>query len=251
MRIILLAVTIFLFFTEPETLDFSVMPRKNFGGVFLCVVWVILAVGMIRYLFPNKRITMIARKQHNGLSHTAPVPENGVQADKTAAYKRLNRGMFFSAVAWISINAVTFFVLSLLDMLTPPTALVLVVFYAVCDLICVLFFCPFQVFFMQNRCCTVCRIHNWDCLMMCTPLILFPSVYSFSLLLISVVVLIRWEIVTRKSRHFFIEDINENLYCVHCEDKMCQLRSNLWRRISARQYSKALKKWGNSYGEEN
>ena len=250
-RIVLLAVVLILFFTGAEALDFSVMPRKDFGGVFLCFVWVILAAGMIRELFPNKRMTLITQKHHSDPTKNTPEQGNGLSADKAAAHKRLNRGIFFSAVAWIFCNAAVFFVLSLLDMLTPPAALVLVVFYAVCDLVCVLIFCPFQVFFMQNRCCTVCRIHNWDCLMMCTPLILFPCLYSLSLLLISVAVLIRWEITTRKSPHFFVEDINENLCCVHCEDKLCQLRSKQWLRISIIRNGPVHKKWGSSYGKEN
>jgi len=247
----LFIVAVFLFFTRREALDFTVMPRFDFGGVFLCLVWVILAAGMIRHLFPSKRVTMIARRHSADLNRNEPDRESLISAEKVAAYKKLNRGVFFSAVAWILSNAVVFIVLSLLNMLTPSAALALVIFYAVCDLVCVLFFCPFQVLFMQNRCCTVCRIHNWDCLMMCTPLILFPNIYSLSLLLIAVVVLIRWEIVTRKSPFFFIEDITENLCCVKCEEKLCQLRSNPWRRIIARRHGVILNKRGNAYGKEN
>lgn len=44
-----------------------------------------------------------------------------------------------------------------------------VLFY-VCDLICVLIWCPFRLI-MKNRCCTTCRIFNWDHLMMFSPLI--------------------------------------------------------------------------------
>ena len=55
-------------------------------------------------------------------------------------------------------------------------------FYAVCDRICVLFFCPFQVWIMKNRCCVHCRIYRWDYVMMFTPLLFVPGPYSWSLL---------------------------------------------------------------------
>ena len=44
------------------------------------------------------------------------------------------------------------------------------VFFYVCDLICVLIWCPFRLM-MRTRCCTTCRIFNWDHLMMFSPLI--------------------------------------------------------------------------------
>ena len=43
-------------------------------------------------------------------------------------------------------------------------------FYGVCDMICILFFCPFQSWFLKNKCCCTCRIYNWDYAMMFTPL---------------------------------------------------------------------------------
>jgi hypothetical protein len=42
--------------------------------------------------------------------------------------------------------------------------------YSICDIICILFFCPFQTWFMKNKCCSTCRIYNWDYAMMFTPL---------------------------------------------------------------------------------
>lgn len=41
------------------------------------------------------------------------------------------------------------------------TALFMIsVLFYVCDLICVLIWCPFRLI-MKNRCCTTCRIFNW------------------------------------------------------------------------------------------
>ena len=63
------------------------------------------------------------------------------------------------------------------------------VFFYVCDLICVLIWCPFRLL-MRNRCCTTCRIFNWDHLMMFAPMLFVRSFYAQSLLLMSLVVFI-------------------------------------------------------------
>lgn len=55
------------------------------------------------------------------------------------------------------------------------TALFMIsVLFYVCDLICVLIWCPFRLI-MKNRCCTTCRIFNWDHLMMFSPLIFMAA----------------------------------------------------------------------------
>ena len=45
--------------------------------------------------------------------------------------------------------------------------------YSVCDLICIMFFCPFQAWMMKNKCCSTCRIYNWDYPMMFTPFLFY------------------------------------------------------------------------------
>jgi hypothetical protein len=111
-----------------------------------------------------------------------------------------------------------------LGLFAPEGMVLLLLAYTVCDMICILFFCPFQVFFMKNRCCTVCRIYNWDCLMICTPLLPFPNPYSVSLVLLSLAVLIRWELAYSRRPHYFFEQTNENLGCQLCTDRLCTLR---------------------------
>ena len=70
--------------------------------------------------------------------------------------------------------------------------LISVLFY-VCDLICVLIWCPFRLI-MKNKCCTTCRIFNWDHLMMFTPMLFIRGFFSWSLIFISVLVFIVWEV---------------------------------------------------------
>lgn len=225
-RVLLLAGAVSLWLTDKERLGLSVMLRRGIGGAFLCVVWIVLVAGMLLRLIPNKRITAGARK-HYARSYRAAAASANYRPVIAMKSSKLHKGALISALAWVALNAAVYLALSLNGLLTPLTTVVLMLFYAVCDTVCILFFCPFQAFFLRNRCCADCRIHNWDYLMMCTPMLFIPSVYSISLLLLSAAVVLRWEIALLKNPHYFMVETNENLRCECCSDKLCQLRGSI------------------------
>lgn len=97
--------------------------------------------------------------------------------------------------------------------------LISVAFY-VCDLICVLIWCPFRLI-LKNRCCTTCRIFNWDHLMMFTPMMFLSGFYSRSLLILSAAVWLLWELCVLLYPERFWEFSNEALQCSACTDKLC------------------------------
>ncbi len=45
-----------------------------------------------------------------------------------------------------------------------------------------------------NKCCTTCRIFNWDHLMMFTPMLFVKGFSSYSLILVAISVFAAWEI---------------------------------------------------------
>ena len=225
-RILLLAAAVYFYIADSEKQDFTAMQRRGLNGIFLYVVWAVLVISMLFRLIPNKRTAIGARKHYAQSHQAAPAIQND-PISTIIKRNRLHRGALASALAWIVLNAAVFIVLFLNDMLTPSAAVTLMLIYAVCDMICILFFCPFQVFFLRNRCCTQCRIHNWDYLMMCTPMILFPSFYSISLLLLSASVVLRWELAIHKNPHFFMAETNENLRCDRCNDRLCLVNKPL------------------------
>lgn len=94
-----------------------------------------------------------------------------------------------------------------------------VVFY-VCDLICVLVWCPFRLI-MKNRCCTTCRIFNWDHLMMFSPLIFMGGFYATSLVVLSAVAWLVWELCVMMYPERFWDHSNAALQCSQCTDKLC------------------------------
>jgi len=221
-RLLLLAMAVVLFFADNVLMDFTTINAFSGEAVFtgntffLWLVWLHLLGGMVLRIFPNKIITLGARKH---FLH----PGTGAQ-HKTVDKEKLHRGALYSFLGWFVCTAASVAVLHFLSILSPPIVLIIALVYAVLDSLFILFFCPFQALFMKNHCCTTCRIYNWDYLMMCAPLMLFPSFFSASLVILSLAVFIQWEWALRKNPAKFSPETNPDLTCKNCNDKLCKLR---------------------------
>ncbi|MBO5543417.1 MAG: hypothetical protein J5949_02165, partial [Oscillospiraceae bacterium] len=80
---------------------------------------------------------------------------------------------------------------------------------------------------LKNKCCVACRIYNWDYAMMFTPLFFVRRGYTWSLLMLSVALLIRWEITFYRHPEYFSEKTNEYLRCANCPEKLCVHKKQL------------------------
>ncbi len=155
----------------------------------------------------------------------------GVPAPRGKAAR--HRGVAGGAAAWLGLNGIiaALYFLQVIDM---GILLLIAMAYAVCDMICILFFCPFQTWFMKNRCCVSCRIYNWDFAMMFTPLALIPHFLSWSLLAMGLLLLLQWELSAVRHPERFRVSCNGALACSACSEKLCrhkrQLRSFLTKR---------------------
>jgi hypothetical protein len=74
---------------------------------------------------------------------------------------------------------------------------------------------------LGNKCCTTCRIFNWDHMMMFTPMLLVGSFFSISLLVMAIIDLAVWEITIYLHPERFWENSNMALKCSECTDKLC------------------------------
>lgn len=63
--------------------------------------------------------------------------------------------------------------------------------------------------------------------MMFTPLVFIPSVYTYSLLGIALILLIRWEITYKRHPERFSSFTNANLNCSNCKEKLCKHKKQL------------------------
>ena len=191
----------------------------------LGIIWISYMVEMICRLFPSRFESMGCQKQFR--RNYRPI---GKEEPKLQSWK----GTFFVAVAWILLNALIG-VLYYTNSIDEGVLTLISLAYGICDMICILFFCPFQTWFMKNRCCTVCRIYNWDFAMMFTPFLFIPTTYTWSLLGVSLLILLRWEFTLHFHPERFSKRTNDCLSCKNCEEKLCHHKKQLkgfWKKIN-------------------
>ena len=190
-------------------------------GCGLLLIWLVYAAEMICRFFPSQLESPGCQKQFR---------RNYIPTGETTPVLPARRGTVTVALVWIALNTLIA-VLYYIHVIDMGILLLVSLCYGVCDMICILFFCPFQMWFMKNRCCTVCRIYNWDFAMMFTPLILIPHPYTWSLLAMSLVILLRWEITIRRHPERFSERTNACLSCKSCDEKLCLHKRHILRLV--------------------
>jgi hypothetical protein len=219
-----LAVAVYYFiylFRHGETVT-SLLERRP---VILAVVWTVFTVEMVLRFFPSALESPGCQKQF---------ARNYRKTGSTDIHIQDNNAAVLVALVWISFNAV-FGALHMLGVLDDGAMILLSLAYSVCDMICILFFCPFQTWFLKNKCCSTCRIYNWDYAMMFTPLFFVRSSYSWSLLALSLALLARWEITFYKYPERFSERTNGYLGCAGCTEKLCTHKNqlkDLWQQVA-------------------
>ena len=206
-----------LYLRVPEWLDFT---SGQAPVAPLLIFWLVVAASMLSQLNPNSRLTTGCLKQYPNRFDPCPDyrPEELRQAVRTQ-----NRGAIKVAAVWLTINLI-FGILHHRGRLSIPFLMLLCALCYLCDLICVLFFCPFQTFLMKNRCCVNCRIFAWGSWMMAAPLMCVPHWYAQSLFWTGVVVLIFWEVRYRRHPERFWSGSNRLLQCAHCQEQLCRYK---------------------------
>ena len=187
--------------------------------IVLAVIWCIFTIEMILRFIPSHFESMGCQKQFKKNYHPTDVPKE--QAEILAPVRT-----WTVVAAWFALNGVIG-ILYYTHIIDEGILLLISLAYSVCDMICILFFCPFQTWFMKNRCCCTCRIYNWDFAMMFTPLIFVKTLFAQTLVLLSLALLIRWEYVIHRHPEYFSEKTNSSLSCRECQEKLCHHKTQL------------------------
>ena len=189
------------------------------------ILFLIFTLEMILRFFPSRLESPGCQKQFAG---------NYIKTGATDIAVPDNNATVLVLLIWLCFNAI-FGALYMMGILDEGIMLLLSSAYSVCDMICILFFCPFQTWFLKNKCCVTCRIYNWDYAMMFTPLFFVAKPYTWGLLILSVALLIRWEVTFYRHPERFCETTNDFLKCDHCTEKLCshkrQLKT-LWKQVA-------------------
>lgn len=200
--------------------NFEILEGNNFFKEFdiLHLLWGVWGCDMIYQILPIKNKVALG-SQKLFANRFKPILEkinyealkNYVVTTTKAAYKVF--------IIWTVVNIVLG-ILYYTNVINKIWLFMISVFFYVCDLICVLVWCPFRLL-MKNKCCTTCRIFNWDHLMMFTPLIFVGGFYSTSLVIMSILAWLVWELCVMMYPERFSEMTNAALKCSECTDKLC------------------------------
>ena len=204
--------------------DASIIESAEKMPVIIIVTWAVFVIEMVMRLFPSKYESPGCQKQF---------ARNYIKSGRTDIVIPDNNGTVLVALIWVVFNGL-FGALHMSGIFDDGIMILLCSAYSICDIVCILFFCPFQTWFLKNKCCSTCRIYNWDYAMMFTPLFFVRKSYTWSLLVLSVALLIRWEVTFYLHPERFSEKTNDYLQCKNCTEKLCahktQLKS-LWKQI--------------------
>lgn len=217
-RIVVLIAAVLLYIFDKEC--FNVADGWNFFKEFslLHILWIIWMMDMAFQLIPVKaHISIGSQKVFESLFR--PIKEKINYKNLKQYIKDTTASAYKVMVIWILLTVVVS-VLHLKGVLDTGSMVLLSTFFYVCDLICVLIWCPFRLI-MKNKCCTTCRIFNWDHLMMFLPIVAVNSFYSWTLVIFSFLIWIVWEICVFTYPERFWENSNMALKCTECTDKLC------------------------------
>ena len=200
--------------------NFDILRGMNFFNkfYFLHLIWFIWMFDMILQIIPIKNSVALGsqklflkRFQPSHKKIDVEELKKYIKDSTVSAYKVLIIWALLITVIGILFN---------LNIINEIWLFMISVFFYVCDLICVLIWCPFRVL-MKNKCCTTCRIFNWDHLMMFSPLIFVGGFFSISLVVISFLSWGVWELCVLFYPERFYEITNISLNCAKCTDKLC------------------------------
>ncbi len=220
-RAMVFIASLFTAFYAPN--EYSILEGRNFFRRFspFHVLWIIWILGMLIQLIPIRNALPLGAQKvfefrfkpiREKINYNA-LRRHIIETTK-AAYKVM--------LIWVALTAVLS-VLRWLNVINDTVLFLISTAFYVCDLICVLFWCPFRLL-LRTRCCTTCRIFNWDHLMMFTPMIAVNGFYSRSLVIMAILVWLIWELCVMMYPERFWENSNEALRCANCTDRLCLKR---------------------------
>ncbi len=203
--------------TQIDPLLDGIKSNKYLGATLLGI-WVIFVIETLLRFFPSKLESIGCQKQFK----RNYIPEEPTEKP----IKQSGWRTFAVTVAWIALNAV-FVTLYFTKVIDGGVLIILSLLYSVGDMVCILFFCPFQVLFMKNRCCVSCRIYNWDYPMMFTPIVFIKNAFCISIFVLALALVVVWEILYRKYPERFCRNTNKSLSCANCKEKLCKHKTHL------------------------
>lgn len=215
-RILIFIICLYLC-TKPNNYD--ILRGMNFFKKFhiLHIVWLLWIFDILLQIIPIKSKLALGSKK---LFKTNFQPSKNRDFTSLKNYiKKSSKRAYIVFLIWVALT-ICIGILHHANIINDTWIFMISVFFYVCDLICVLIWCPFRLI-MKNKCCTTCRIFNWDHLMMFSPLIFIKGFFSYSLVILATLAWLIWEVSVLIYPERFYEMTNISLKCSKCTDKLC------------------------------
>lgn len=182
------------------------------------LLWIFMLFGMIQVCVPvlNNHVSC-GKMFSKHFKDTYNSSESLINHNIT----KNNQGALRVAFFWILLLSIIgiFYYKNIIDIMHIH---LIVVFFYFSDQFCINFWCPFRAWIVRNKCCNSCRIYNWGYFMIFSPYIFIPSIWTYSLIFMSLLILIQWEYMHYKHPYRFLEITNANLQCLNCSELICK-----------------------------
>ncbi len=215
-RFLILFATVGAYVYDRNALEliFNFKPTDTFSFVYF--IWLFVMADIISNFIPALNPHASSGKIHR--ANYQP-PKNGYDETmiRTASKKSYKKSALLF-IPWIIGNGIVCAYLS------PYACVVLSALYFAGDMVCILFWCPFQRLIFKSRCCCTCSAFCWGYVMFCTPLLFINSFFTYSLFLTSASLFLFWEYTRFIHPERFFEQSNEALSCKNCDKTFCKMK---------------------------
>lgn len=178
------------------------------------VLWGIAVFIMIKRMLPRYQKKISSRKIFGRFYDQA----NDITEKRDEQMRRLkekvDRGALKSAFYWFLLLAYMA-LWRMVGIFNDTWIYITVLFFVFMDQFCVSVFCPFK-WLSKSKCCSTCRINNWGYIMAFSPLIFIPSFWTWSVIAVSIIVVMQWEYLYHRHPRRFFETHNAALMCRNC-----------------------------------
>lgn len=219
-RIVIFIICSILCYVKPES--YEILNGMNFFKEIspFHLLWLIWIFDMLWQIVPaNEELKISIGSQKLFASRFKPIREKISKEKLKNHIANITKSAYMVFVIWGILTAIIGG-LYYFGIINKMCVFMISVFFYVCDLICVLIWCPFRLI-MKNKCCITCRIFNWDHLMMFIPLIFIGGFYGLTLVAFSILTWGVWELCILLYPERFTEKTNAALKCSNCTDKLC------------------------------
>lgn len=131
--------------------------------------------------------------------------------------KANQKGVLATILSWTALSAAIFLAHMFIKLVDNRMLFIFSCLFYIFDLICIMLWCPFRNWIVKTRCCTQCRIYNWDTFMLMTPMLFVPGFFSYSLGLFSIADVTLWEVTAHRHPERYCACSNKKLQCATCK----------------------------------